>query len=216
MAHAHQHLGADTVFKGKKLAGQRGHEHHADDRRAARAARHLHGRPAAVAEGARHQPAGRDAAGRSSSRSTSARSCSSTRPTSSISINKQDVTVAGAREPPPHHLRGAQGQDDVHRRRRRRCATATSSTSSTPPRARASRRSASSPKACGAPRALRAAAAATRRQPQVRAEKAVWSVQAAFSVVPCRSWVLGLGLGLGLKASGRRHKVRQAGPTSVR
>ena len=44
-------------LQGLGPAAERGHEHHADDRRAARAARHLHGRPAAVAEGARHQPA---------------------------------------------------------------------------------------------------------------------------------------------------------------
>ena len=42
---------------------QRGHERHADDRRAARAPRHLHGGPPADAERARHQPAGRNAAG---------------------------------------------------------------------------------------------------------------------------------------------------------
>ena len=68
-----------------------------------------------------------------------------------ISINKQDVTHAGARDAAAQHLRAAQGQDDVHRRRRARCATGTSSTSSTPRRAPASRRSASSPKACGRP-----------------------------------------------------------------
>ena len=62
----------------------------------------------------------------------------------------------GAREPAAEHLRAAQGQDDVHRRRAARCATATSSTSSTRPGARASRRSASSPKACARQPACRA------------------------------------------------------------
>ena len=61
--HAHKHFGAEDNVKAKKLAGQRRHERHADDRRAARAARHLHGGPAADAEGPRHQPAGRNAAG---------------------------------------------------------------------------------------------------------------------------------------------------------
>ena len=42
--------------------GQRGHEHHADDRRAARAPRHLHGGAAHLAERARRQPAGGNAA----------------------------------------------------------------------------------------------------------------------------------------------------------
>ena len=82
MAHAHQHLGADKVVKGEVPHASCGHERHAAHRRAARAARHLHGGPAAHAEGRRHQPAGRDARRRPTSRRTSARSCSSTRPTS--------------------------------------------------------------------------------------------------------------------------------------
>ena len=57
-----------------------------------------------------------------------------------------------ARDPAARHLRDPQGKDDVHRRRPARCATATSSPSSTPPRGPASKRSASSPKACGAAR----------------------------------------------------------------
>ena len=45
---------------GRDPARQRGHERHAAHRRAARAAHHLHGGPAAHAEGRRHQPAARD------------------------------------------------------------------------------------------------------------------------------------------------------------
>ena len=47
-------------LQGRGPSRQRGHERHADDRRAARAPRHLHGGAAAHDEGARHQPAGRD------------------------------------------------------------------------------------------------------------------------------------------------------------
>ena len=65
-----------------------------------------------------------------------------------ITINHQPVHAQRARDPAARHLRDPQGQDDVHCGRRRGCATATSSPSSTRPRARASRRSASSPKRC--------------------------------------------------------------------
>ena len=58
----------------------------------------------------------------------------------------------------------AQGQDDVHRRRRNAHATATSWPSSTPPRARASRRSASSPPACARPPAWPATSVGNRPQ----------------------------------------------------
>ena len=150
MAHAHQHHGAERVFKGKSSAGQRGHEHHADDRRAARAPRHLHGRPAAVAARARRQPAGRNADSRSRRRPTSARSCWSTPPTRRSRSTSRTSPLARAR-------RDASAPSSRSARTRRcssaataRCATATSSRSSTPPRAPVSRRSASSPKACAA------------------------------------------------------------------
>ena len=78
-----------------------------------------------------------------------------------ISVNKQDVTIGELETQAARHLRAAQGQDDVHRRRRARCATATSSRSSTRPRAPASRRSASSPKACARPAGRRRAAIKT-------------------------------------------------------
>ena len=61
MAHAHKHFGAEKVVTRRDAARQRGHERHAAHRRAARAAGHLHGGPAAHAEGRRHQPAARDA-----------------------------------------------------------------------------------------------------------------------------------------------------------
>ena len=70
-----------------------------------------------------------------------------------ISINNQDVTLRELEDAPAQHLRAAQGQDDVHHRAPARCATGTSSTSSTPPRAPASKRSGSSPTACGRPAA---------------------------------------------------------------
>jgi biopolymer transport protein ExbD len=57
-----------TVFEGRRdktmfivgAPGFRGHERHAADRRAPRAARHFHRRAAAHAEGCGHQPAARD------------------------------------------------------------------------------------------------------------------------------------------------------------
>ena len=67
-----------------------------------------------------------------------------------ISINKQDVTIPSSRN-------GCATSTSSAKTRRcsssapARCATGTSSRSSTPRRARASRRSASSPKACGGP-----------------------------------------------------------------
>ena len=146
-SHAHKHYGADAVFKGTVPAAERGHEHHADDRRAARAPRHLHGRPAAVAAGSRRQPAGRDATAPSSSSRDQPDRARSTPPTRR-SRSTSRTSPCRSSKSAAHHLRGAQGQDDVHQRRRQRCATATSSTSSTRPRAPVSRRSASSPKAC--------------------------------------------------------------------
>ena len=64
-----------TGLQGQDSAGQRGHEHHADDRRAARAPRHLHGRPAALAARSRRQPAGGNAAAEAGDAGSSARSC---------------------------------------------------------------------------------------------------------------------------------------------
>ena len=93
MAHAHQHLGADRVVSAKKLEVSSRHEHHADDRRAARAAGHLHGRAAAVAARTRRQPAGGDQDTRSSRSRTSRRSCSNYSADKKISVNNQDVTV---------------------------------------------------------------------------------------------------------------------------
>ena len=154
MAHAHKHFGADDGLQGEDAARQRGHERHAADRRAARAARHLHGRAAADAEGPRHQPAGRDASRRSSSRSTRSQIVLEYTADRRISVNKQDVTHRRARE---------RGCATIFEQRKdktmfivgapARCATATSSRSSTRPRAPASRRSASSPRACGKPQA---------------------------------------------------------------
>ena len=101
-------------LQGRGPAGQRGHEHHADDRRAARAPRHLHGRPAALAARARHQPAGGNAARRTSS--------SPTQPDRArVHRRQEDLDQQAGRDRPgargaaAHHLRGAQGQDDVHR-----------------------------------------------------------------------------------------------------
>ena len=98
MAHAHHHLGADKVVKGEVPHASCGHERHAADRRAARAARHLHGGAAAHPEGRRHQPAGRNQERAPTSRRTSARSCSSYTADKQISINKQDVTIGELEE----------------------------------------------------------------------------------------------------------------------
>ena len=69
--------------QGGDAASQRGHERHADDRRAARAARHLHGGPAAQRRRASTSTCPpRPNRPTSSSRTRRARSCSSTRPTS--------------------------------------------------------------------------------------------------------------------------------------
>ena len=82
MAHAHHHLGADKVVTGEVPHGQLRHERHAAHRRAARAAGHLHGDPAAQPARGRHQPAGRDQERHAAVRNRrSARSCSTTRPT---------------------------------------------------------------------------------------------------------------------------------------
>ena len=89
------------------------------------------------------------------------RSCSTTRPTADRRQQAGRSRSTSSRTFLRDDLRDAQGKDDVHRRRRRRCATARSSPSSTRPRAPASRRSASSPKAC---------ARATRATSQSRAE----------------------------------------------
>ena len=64
-----------------------------------------------------------------------------------MSVNKQDTTMADLENEAARHLRAAQGQDDVHRRRAVAALRRNRRRSSTPPRARASRRSASSPKA---------------------------------------------------------------------
>ena len=99
-----------------------------------------------------------------------------------ISVNKQDVTVAELesrlrtifedRKDKTMFIAGAGALP-----------TATSWKSSTPPRARVSRRSASSPKACGAPRALRAAAAATSSAHRHRStRKAVWMLPDGLSL----------------------------------
>ena len=79
MKHAHKHFGAEDVIVGEKPHVTRGHERHAAHRRAARAAGHLHGGPAADAEGPGHQPAGRKPRRRKTRRRTSARSSSSSR-----------------------------------------------------------------------------------------------------------------------------------------
>ena len=90
---AHQHHGADTVFKASGPAGQRGHEHHADDRRAARAPRHLHGRPAAQPARPRRQPAGRNAAQPNSRQPDVSQIVLNYTADRKISINNQDVTI---------------------------------------------------------------------------------------------------------------------------
>ena len=147
MAHAPQALRRRQGRQGRGAARQRGHEHHAADRRAARAPRHLHGGAAAHPEGLDINLPAETQERASSSRPMPARSCSSTRPTSKISVNKQDVTIGRPRDAAADHLRGAQGQDDVHRRRRLAALRRHRRASSTRPRAPASRRSASSPKA---------------------------------------------------------------------
>ena len=92
MAHHHHHLGADKVVTAEMPQPTRGHERHADDRRAARAARHLHGGAADDAEGHRHQPAARveQPDGRRRRRPDRARG---TRPTGRSPINKQPVAL---------------------------------------------------------------------------------------------------------------------------
>ena len=65
---------------GSMPAGLGGHERHAAHRRAARAARHLHGGPAAHPEGRGHQPARSRSATRRSRPTSSARSSPNTRP----------------------------------------------------------------------------------------------------------------------------------------
>ena len=68
-----------------------------------------------------------------------------------ISVNNQDVTLAQLEERLRDDLRGAQGKDDVHHRRGHAALRRHRRRSSTQPRAPASRRSASSPKACAGP-----------------------------------------------------------------
>ena len=101
------------------------HEHHADDRRAARAPGHLHGRPAAVAARSRRQPAGGNQDAEQTQVDVSQIVLDYT--ADKLSINNQRRHHPRARGSAAPHFRRAQGQDDVHRRRGA-CATATSST----------------------------------------------------------------------------------------
>ena len=164
MAHAHMHHGADRVITGEEARSVVGHEHHADDRRAARAARHLHGRPAAVAARSRRQPAGRDQERQpDAGRRLADRDRVHRRPEAvdqqAGHADRASSKIACARSTRSARTRPCSSPPTAA------CATATSSKSSTPPRARASRRSASSPRACAAPRPRPDASAATSSPP---------------------------------------------------
>jgi biopolymer transport protein TolR len=93
-----KHHGAEKVVKGKDMpAVPRRHERHAADRRAARAARHLHGRPAAHPEGRRHQPAARDPRAPRGHSPTVSQIVLEYTADRRISVNKQDVTMPTSR-----------------------------------------------------------------------------------------------------------------------
>ena len=166
MAHAHQHFGAEKVTRGRDPAGQRGHERHAADRRAARAADHLHGGAAAHAEGDRHQPAARDEDGqpgagryepdRARVHAPIAGSRSTSRTVTIPDLENRLRTIYEQRKDKTMFIAGAPT----------RCATARSSRSSTRRAARASRRSASSPPACARRPAWRAAGTSPRAAPR--------------------------------------------------
>ena len=97
MAHAHHHLGAEKVVKGEAPAGQLRHERHAADRRAARAARHLHGGAAPHAKGRRHQPAGRNQDDRRDITPDVSQIMLEYTADRRLSVNKQDVTIPSSR-----------------------------------------------------------------------------------------------------------------------
>ena len=160
MKHAHKHFGAEESTSRRGAAGDVGHERHAAHRRAARPARHLHGRAAADAEGSRHQPAGRSDRAGTAPRRQPDRARVHRRPSHLDEQAGHDD--GGARDEAAGDLRAAEGQDDVHRRRAVAALRRDRRRSSTRPRAPASRRSASSPRACGRKRRRPAAPRATR------------------------------------------------------
>ena len=111
---------------GRDAARQCGHERHAADRRAARAARHLHGGAADDAEGHRHQPAPR-VEQPADARRRPIRSSSKSRPITGSPSTSSRSTSASLHDDAAQHLRDAPGEDDVHRRRADAAATARSS-----------------------------------------------------------------------------------------
>ena len=102
-------------LQGQALEAIVRHEHHADDRRAARAARHLHGGPAAVAARRRHQPAGRRPKPSTDTPPPVGQIVLNYAADRRISINNEPVADRRTRGAPPHHLRGAHA--------RRRCSS---------------------------------------------------------------------------------------------
>ena len=96
MKHAHKHFGAEDVIHGEAPNVSARHERHAAHRRAARAAGDLHGRPAADAEGPRHQPAGRSRI--QARRPPQDQIVLEFTADRRMSVNKQDTTMADLEE----------------------------------------------------------------------------------------------------------------------